>query len=51
MFKIAGFEPVFSSEVRVGGYIGGLDWLTVVFGPAGDWKRDRVSSDEEDDDH
>ncbi len=33
MFELAGFEVVYSSEVRVGSYIGGLDWLTIVCGP------------------
>jgi 2-polyprenyl-3-methyl-5-hydroxy-6-metoxy-1,4-benzoquinol methylase len=33
MFKLAGFEVVYSSEVRVGSYIGGLDWLSVLCGP------------------
>jgi 2-polyprenyl-3-methyl-5-hydroxy-6-metoxy-1,4-benzoquinol methylase len=33
MFELAGFEVVYSSEVRVGTYIGGLDWLTLVCGP------------------
>ena len=33
MFRLAGFEPVFSSEARVGAYVGGLDWLTIICGP------------------
>jgi 2-polyprenyl-3-methyl-5-hydroxy-6-metoxy-1,4-benzoquinol methylase len=33
MFELAGFEVVYSSEVRVGAYVGGLDWLTVLCGP------------------
>jgi SAM-dependent methyltransferase len=33
MFQLAGFEVVYSSEVRVGTYIGGLNWLSVVCGP------------------
>jgi 2-polyprenyl-3-methyl-5-hydroxy-6-metoxy-1,4-benzoquinol methylase len=33
MFELAGFEVVYSSEARVGAYIGGLDWLTIVCGP------------------
>jgi SAM-dependent methyltransferase len=33
MFELAGFEVAYSAEVRVGSYIGGLDWLTVVCGP------------------
>jgi SAM-dependent methyltransferase len=33
MFELAGFAVVYSSEVRVGSYIGGLDWLTIVCGP------------------
>jgi 2-polyprenyl-3-methyl-5-hydroxy-6-metoxy-1,4-benzoquinol methylase len=33
MFELAGFEVVYSSEVRVGSYIGGLDWLSVLCGP------------------
>jgi 2-polyprenyl-3-methyl-5-hydroxy-6-metoxy-1,4-benzoquinol methylase len=32
MFALAGFDVVYSSEVRIGTYIGGLDWLTVVCG-------------------
>jgi hypothetical protein len=33
MFALAGFEAVYSAEIRVGSYIGGLDWLTIVCGP------------------
>ncbi|HEY1960868.1 MAG TPA: class I SAM-dependent methyltransferase [Rhizomicrobium sp.] len=33
MFALAGFDVVFSSEARVGSYIGGLDWLNIMCGP------------------
>jgi 2-polyprenyl-3-methyl-5-hydroxy-6-metoxy-1,4-benzoquinol methylase len=33
MFELAGMKPVYSSEVRVGSYVGGLDWLGIVCGP------------------
>lgn len=33
MFRAAGLEPVISSETRVGSYVGGLDWLSMVSGP------------------
>ncbi len=33
MFELAGFEVIYSAETRVGSYIGGLDWLTMLLGP------------------
>lgn len=33
MFALAGLDVVYSSETRVGGYIGGLDWLSMASGP------------------
>jgi 2-polyprenyl-3-methyl-5-hydroxy-6-metoxy-1,4-benzoquinol methylase len=33
LFELAGFEVVYTSEVRIGKYISGLDWLTTVCGP------------------
>lgn len=33
MFRLAGFNPIYSSEARVGSYVGGLDWLTIICGP------------------
>ncbi len=43
MFELAGLEVVYSSEIRVGSYIGGLDWLSIVCGPR-DQLRDRRQS-------
>ncbi|MEM1384083.1 MAG: class I SAM-dependent methyltransferase [Pseudomonadota bacterium] len=43
MFQAAGLEPVISSEVRVGRYMGGLDWLTMVSGP-----KDRIRARRDD---
>jgi predicted RNA methylase len=37
MFALAGFEVVYSAEVRVGSYIGGQDWLTVICRPKAGW--------------
>ena len=33
MFALAGFEVIYSSEVRLGSYFGGLDWLSAICGP------------------
>jgi 2-polyprenyl-3-methyl-5-hydroxy-6-metoxy-1,4-benzoquinol methylase len=33
MFELVGFEVVYTSEVRIGTYLGGCDWLTIVCGP------------------
>jgi 2-polyprenyl-3-methyl-5-hydroxy-6-metoxy-1,4-benzoquinol methylase len=33
LFELAGFEVVYTSEVRIGSYISGLDWLSTVCGP------------------
>lgn len=33
MFELAGLETVISGEMRIGAYLKGLDWLTMVAGP------------------
>lgn len=43
MLKIAGLDVIYSSEVRVGSYIGGLDWLTVVCGDKELFKEKRTN--------
>ena len=42
MFELAGFEVVYSSEVRIGSYIGGMDWLSMLCGPKTQLKEQRV---------
>lgn len=43
MFGLAGFEVVYTSEVRIGTYIGGLDWLSVICGPLSELRQKRKS--------
>ncbi|HEY9815695.1 MAG TPA: class I SAM-dependent methyltransferase, partial [Candidatus Obscuribacterales bacterium] len=42
MLDIAGLEVVYSAEIRVGSYVGGLDWLTVVCGDKALFKEKRT---------
>ena len=43
MLDMAGLEVVYSAETRVGSYIGGLDWLTVVCGNKALMKKRRTN--------
>jgi hypothetical protein len=43
MFGLAGFEVVYTSEARVGTYLGGLDWLTCICGPRELMRQDRTT--------
>jgi hypothetical protein len=43
LFRLAGFSPVYSSETRVGAYVGGLDWLTMICGPVDQIRAQRTA--------
>jgi len=48
MFASGGLTPIYASETRVGHYVGGLDWLSMICGPLEECRSRRTELYEDD---